>query len=91
MVEYWSDALRNPTLQYSIIPFFLDFDLGKNFEGILLKDFQFILGAQESQAVDDGNEIVRGLARFWTNSAAGAGGFGAEKHLVDAALLDGGF
>ena len=38
-----------------------------------------------------GIEIVRGLARFWTNSAAGAGGFGAEEHLIDAALFDGGF
>src|SRR5258705_11032164 len=69
----------------------LKFYFSKHLQGVLLKDFQFILGAQESQAVDDRNEIVRRLARFWTHGAAGAGGFGAEKHLIDAALLDGGF
>src|SRR5258705_4810847 len=66
----------------------LQFYFSKHLQGVLLKDFQFIFGAQESQAVDDRNEIVRRLARFRTHGAAGAGGFGAEKHLIDAALFD---
>jgi len=38
-----------------------------------------------------GTRSSEGLPVSGRHGAAGAGRFGAEKHLVDAALLDGGF
>ena len=69
----------------------LDFNFGKNLQSVFLEYFQLVVRAQETQAVDHWNHIIGRFAGVFADGAAGAGGFGAEQNLIDAALFDSGF
>ncbi|HYQ98075.1 MAG TPA: hypothetical protein VEO92_06875, partial [Candidatus Nitrosocosmicus sp.] len=56
-----------------------------------MKNFQLVFSSQESEAIYDWDQVVGWHAGFRTNSAAGAGRFGAKKNLINTALLDRGF
>src|SRR5215203_5243441 len=70
---------------------FIDLYFGKNLQRIFLKDFQFVIRAQEIKSIDYRDHVVRWFAGIFADRAAGAGRFGAEQDLIDAALFDGGF
>src|SRR5215467_5725385 len=66
----------------------LYFHFRKHLERIFLENLQFVFSAQELQAIDHGNQVVRRLSGFGANRATGAGGFRPEKHLIDTPLFD---
>src|SRR5690242_8633300 len=71
--------------------FLLKLDLREYLQRVLLKNLELVFRAQKSQTVDYWNEIIRRLAGFGANRAAGTRRLRTEEHLVDAALLDRGF